>query len=197
VIGYAGRIDGRLDFETLGTLAERFPRGTVALIGPVSPRLDPAELRRLESRPNVRVLRPLGREALPAHLAHMDCLVMPYREGEWGRHGSPLKLWDYLYAGPPIVGSGYSVLREYPPPLVRYATGADPFASEVERSLAEAARGREERRVLALENSWDVRARELEEIVATVPARLPSASGSSQQKYWRTRTWTCSRSESR
>jgi teichuronic acid biosynthesis glycosyltransferase TuaH len=174
-IGYAGRIDGRLDFEILAALAERFARGTVALIGPISPRLDPAELRRLESRGNVRVLRPLGRESLPAHLAHMDCLIMPYREGQWGRHGSPLKLWDYLYAGPPIVGSGYTVLREYPPPLVRYATGADAFAAEVERSLAEPARGREERRSLALENSWDVRADELEDIVRAAVADEQSA----------------------
>jgi hypothetical protein len=100
----------------------------------------------------------------------MDCLVMPYREGEWARHGSPLKLWDYLYAGPPIVGSGYSVLREYPPPLVRYATGADAFAAEVERSLREPAWGSEERRSLALGNSWDARAGELEEIVRAAVA---------------------------
>jgi glycosyltransferase involved in cell wall biosynthesis len=165
LIGYAGRIDGRLDFTALAAVAERFRRGTVLLVGPVSPRLDPGELRRLSSRDNVRLLGPLGREALPGYLAHLDCAVMPYREGEWARHGSPLKLWDYLYAGPPIVGSGYSVLREYPPPLVRYASGPEGFASEVERALAEPERGRDERRSMALDNSWDARAAELQGIV--------------------------------
>jgi glycosyltransferase involved in cell wall biosynthesis len=170
LIGYAGRIDGRLDFEALAAVAEGFPRGTLLLVGPVSPRLDSGELRRLTERRNVRLLRPVGRDALPAYLAHLDCAVMPYREGEWARHGSPLKLWDYLYAGPPIVGSGYSVLREYPPPLVRYASGPQGFVAEVKRSLAEPEHGRAQRRSMALGNSWDTRAAELEGIVRAAAA---------------------------
>ena len=166
LIGYAGRIDARLDFEALAAVAERFAAGTVVLVGPVNPRLEPATLEALRARPNVRVLPAVGRELLPSYLTQFDCLLMPYREGEWGRHGSPLKLWDYLYAGAPLVGSGYLVLRDYPPPLVRFATGPRAFATEVGRALEAGDEGRDERRATALANSWEARADELERLVA-------------------------------
>jgi teichuronic acid biosynthesis glycosyltransferase TuaH len=170
LIGYAGRIDGRLDFDALAAVADRFRDGTLALIGPISPRLARGSLDALATRPNVRLLDAVGREALPAYLAHLDCSLMPYREGEWARHGSPLKLWDYLYAGPPIVGSGYTVLREYPPPLVRFASGAEAFATEVGLGLESPEVGRQERRATALANSWDARAEELERIAHALAA---------------------------
>ena len=165
VIGYAGRIDGRLDFDALAAVADRFAEGSLVLLGPISPRLDGEALRPLEERANVRLLGPVGRTAVPSYVSHFNCALMPYREGEWARHGSPLKLWDYLYAGAPIVGSGYSVLREYPPPLVRYADGSEGFVAQVDAALAEPDAGREARRAVALGNSWDARAAELERIV--------------------------------
>ena len=171
LLGYAGRIDGRLDFDALGAVADRFRGGSVVLVGPVSPRAPQEEVARLAQRPNVHLLGVRTRERLPAYLAALDCSLLPYRPGEWSRHGSPLKLWDYLYAGPPIVGAGYLALREYPPPLVRFVAEADAFAAAVDAALR-ADRGRDERRAFALANSWADRARELERLVAEALARV-------------------------
>lgn len=164
LLGYAGRIDGRLDFSALGALADRYSHGSVVLIGPISPRLPREELDRLAERPNVRLLGPRDREALPAYLRHLDCSLMPYREGEWGRHGSPLKLWDALYAGPPVVGSGYVALTDYP--LVHYASPPARLPDVVALALAENGNRRELRREQALANSWDRRSEALERLLA-------------------------------
>ena len=164
LLAYAGRIDGRLDYDLLGEVADRFASGSIVLVGPVSPRVPKAALQRLAARPNVHLLGPRGRSELPPYLAAADCNLLPYEEGEWSRHGSPLKLWDYLYAGPPIVGTGYGALAEYPPPLVHFVSGADAVVEAI-RSAVEEDDGREARRRLALENSWDVRASALDGLV--------------------------------
>jgi glycosyltransferase involved in cell wall biosynthesis len=163
VLGYAGRIDGRLDFDALGALADHYRDGSVVLIGPVSPRLPRQALEQFARRPNVHLLGSRSREALPSYLSHLDCCLMPYREDEWGAHGSPLKLWDYLYAGPPVVGSGYAALADQP--LVHYASPPSRLPETVADALAENGSRRDLRRAQALENSWVRRAEALEDLV--------------------------------
>lgn len=158
LLGYVGSIDGRLDFELLERLGHV---GTVVLVGPVSPRLAPAD-RALLDRPGIHVLGGRPRERLPAYVRHLDCCLLPYRATEWLRYGSPLKMWEYFYAGPPIVGSGCLELLDYPPPLVRFARTAEEFL-ELVRAVDD---GAEERRAYALANTWDHRAEQLDALVA-------------------------------
>jgi teichuronic acid biosynthesis glycosyltransferase TuaH len=163
ILGYAGRIDGRLDFAAIGTLADRYRDGSVVLIGPVSPRLPRAQLDAIEERPNVHLLGSRARQQLPPYLRHADCLLMPYRDGDWLRHGSPLKLWDSLYAGPPVVGSGCIALTDHP--LVHYAASAESLPDTVALALRENGAGRQARRTYALANTWDRRAEDLEHLL--------------------------------
>lgn len=165
LLGYTGSINGRLDFELLAQLADRFVDGSLTLIGEVSGRSDRARLEPLLRRPNVHLLGHKARAELPAYVAALDCALLPYADTEWVRHQSPLKLWDYLYAGAPIVGSGCLALRDFPPPLARFATSAAEFVRFVEEELADGAAGRDARRAFALRNGWDSRADELERLI--------------------------------
>lgn len=163
-LGYAGNIDGRLDFEALAALADRHAGGSVVLIGPVSPRLEDGALDPLVARPNVHLLGARAREELPAYLAHLDCALLPYRDDEWLRHGAPLKLWDYLYAGPPVAGSGCAALRDFP--AVHFAPRPADLPAAVAAAFAERPGLRAERRALALANTWDDRAAQLDALVS-------------------------------
>lgn len=170
-----GRVDARLHFEALAALADRFAGGSLALVGPVSPRLPRAELEALAARANVHMLGERPRERVPGYLVHADCLLIPYRESRFARHGSPLRLGEHLYAGPPVVGSGYPSLREHPPPLVTFAgQERDALWRAAEGALASGEAGRDERRRHALANTWDARAEQLERLV---DARLKPAIG--------------------
>jgi glycosyltransferase involved in cell wall biosynthesis len=168
-IVFAGRVDGRLDVAKLVAVARRLPGGSIILIGPASPRMDPADLAALDNEPNVHMLGARAREVLPPYLAHADCLLIPYRDSVWARHGSPLKLWDYLYSGTPIVGSGYTILSEYDS-LLRFGNDDEQFVAHVEASVGDTS-GASERRAFALANSWDGRGHELESIFATALAQ--------------------------
>ena len=50
---------------------------------------------------------------LPAYVRYLDCALLPYVDSEWTRYQSPLKLWEYLYSGAPIVGMGSAELQRY------------------------------------------------------------------------------------
>jgi teichuronic acid biosynthesis glycosyltransferase TuaH len=178
LIGYAGRIDGRLDFAALTELADRFSEGSLVLIGPLSSRVkgrDAEDLRKLRSRPNVHFIPTKTRAELPPYLAHLDCSLLPYRPGNWANHGAPMKLWDYLYAGAPIVASGYISLTGYPPPLVHFVERREDFGPTVATVIAGGDRGRERRRALAAASSWDVRAAELREQIEAALERKERA----------------------
>jgi glycosyltransferase involved in cell wall biosynthesis len=168
-IVFAGRVDARLDIDRLWSLAQRLEGGSIVLIGPISPRMPSDDLHALRDEPNIHLLGARERARLPPYLSHADCLLIPYRDTVWAEHGSPLKLWDYLYAGAPIVGSGYTVLRDFEP-LVRYVAGdGGEFADAVLAAVADPS-GAQKRRALALRNTWDARAHELEGIFDRVLA---------------------------
>jgi glycosyltransferase involved in cell wall biosynthesis len=164
IIGYTGGIDDRLDFDLIVKLADELA-GTIALVGAISPRLSGSAREALASRPNIRLLGPRPRTELPSYIRHLDVALMPYQDSEWIRYASPLKLWEYLYAGPPIVGTGCPELRRYEPPLVHFGEDPGHAVSLVKAVLRDGEQGRERRREVALKNTWDRRAARLDEIV--------------------------------
>ena len=170
IIGYAGRIDDRLDFAAIDATAARFGGGSLVLVGPISPRLPASRLEPLRARSNVHFLGVRRRTELPAYVRHLDCAVMPYRDDDWLRHASPLKLWDYLYAGPPVVGSGCLALANQP--FVWFADVPAELPDAVHAALTAGVHDHAARCAWALANSWERRVGQLED---SVRARLYSA----------------------
>jgi len=172
LLGYTGGIDDRLDFDLVLRLADRFRQGSIVFVGAVSPRLSGPARAALGARENIHLLGPRPRTQLPAYIRYLDVALMPYQDSLFTRYQSPMKVWEYLYAGPPIVGSGSVDLRSYPPPLVNYAENANAAPVMVERALADPETGRDERRRFALANTWDDR---VEQLDALVDQRLKGA----------------------
>jgi teichuronic acid biosynthesis glycosyltransferase TuaH len=166
LLGYTGGIDGRLDIDLILALADRFAHGSLVFVGAVSPRLSAQARAALAVRANIHLLGPRPRALLPAYIRYLDVALMPYVDSPFTRYQSPMKFWEYLYAGPPIVGAGSAELRRYPPSLVSYAESAAAAPALVERALADPAAGREERRRYALANTWEDRVAQLDALVA-------------------------------
>ncbi len=180
LLGYTGGIDDRLDYDLIVSLADRFPSGSLVFVGPVSPRLSPEAHRALASRPNIHVLGLRPRDQLPAFIRHLDLALMPYADSLWTRHQSPVKFWEYLYAGPPILATGCAEMRRYEAPLLSYAENAGEALAMAETALVDPSAGRETRRAFALANTWDDRAAQIDELVERrlrerTPQRIPSA----------------------
>lgn len=159
-IGYTGSLRAAKDSPILAEVARRLESAVVV----VGPERDPALVE--QSGGWLSFEDALAHHALPDRLARFEILALPVGDGLFGRElTSPLKLWDYLAVGRPIVAADTRAIRAaageafepYPP------GDADGFVAAVRRlrrdpALVEqrVAAGRERVR------TWDQRAAELD-----------------------------------
>lgn len=99
---YVGTLDQRLDIEGLAHLAAARPELQIVLVGPVT---DPEYIRPLEAHPNVHLHEGVGRAELVASLRHADVCLLAHRRTPLTEAMSPLKLYEYLAAGCPVIAT--------------------------------------------------------------------------------------------
>lgn len=152
----------KVDLRLMARLAMRRRGWNFVLVGPVWEGADAsADLRRLAALPNVWMPGHVPYEELPAWLHEADALVIPYVRNDATRAVFPLKFFEYLATGRPVVASPLPSLLPYEP-AVRLAETTDEWIAALEASLLDNAEFAEQRRVLARRQTWEVRLREME-----------------------------------
>jgi glycosyltransferase involved in cell wall biosynthesis len=153
VLGYVGGIHRWVDMELLGTVADRMPKATIVLVGPLQ-----TEAAALLRRPNVRWLGLQPHDDVPQLLKHVDVGLIPYLRCPYTDHVNPTKLAEYLALGLPVVATSLPELcavNDEHPGLLELADDQDGFVKAIERALAKAPVGEIERRLaLARESAW-------------------------------------------
>jgi UDP-galactopyranose mutase len=166
VCGYAGLISARLDLSALAEVAARRPGWSLVLVGEVASAGCEADLARLQVLPNVHLLGPRPAAEIPAIIAGWDLGLIPYRINEETRHASPLKLYEYLAAGLPVVSADVPAVRLFAH-LIEIAAGAEEMLAAIERALAaDGPQARRARREAVREHSWEARVEALSAILA-------------------------------
>jgi glycosyltransferase involved in cell wall biosynthesis len=97
-LGYIGVISKWFDFETVHALAKAFPAGSVILVGPVHgacPTLPG----------NVVLVGPRSHDRLAQVLRTFDIGLIPFRHNRAIDAVDPVKLYEYLAAGLPVVAA--------------------------------------------------------------------------------------------
>ncbi len=169
ILGYVGNISGyKTDLDLLARVARALPEASVALVGPVGwgdPHTDASPLRAL---PNVHFLgrQPFAR--LPEFVAAFDVGLLPMRRNESTARSFPMKFYEYMAAGKPIVAVELPAFAEYRgrAELCRLADDADGFVAAIRAALADTADHAAARFAEARAHSWDVRAPQIGEAVA-------------------------------
>jgi glycosyltransferase involved in cell wall biosynthesis len=166
VIGFAGNfLVNKVDFELLDAIASRRPEWTMLLVGPAREETRDA-LDRLASRENVHWLGPKSYEDIPRYVAAFDVAIIPYYRNAYTQSCFPLKTFEYLAAGKPVVASGLPELEGMEPHVVVFDEPAE-FIGAVERALSRRSRPDvAARQELAAENTWETRTRRLLELIA-------------------------------
>jgi glycosyltransferase involved in cell wall biosynthesis len=181
IIGCISRVVPEyFDAALLREVFRRRPEWSLVVIGPESPpQVSGGEdLELLKAEPNVHFLGLRSFESLPSYLKGMDVCTIPYRVTGNTKVADPLKLYEYLAAGKPIV----SVPREFADdvrPFVYTGAGADEWIAAIEKALAlDSPELRATRQAAAQENSWDKRIDQISHLVMAALARRERAPGS-------------------
>ncbi|MEZ4767529.1 MAG: glycosyltransferase [Caldilineales bacterium] len=158
VLGVVGGINAKLDLSLLTEVARQRPDWSIALVGPVSYGVGEDALAPLRSLPNVRFTGPVAHHQVPAVILACDVCLIPYRLNEQTRHVNPLKVYEYLAGGNPVVATPLPELRQFAN-TVRLAGDAGGFVAAIEASLPEAGDplAQATRRATAAANTWDLR----------------------------------------
>lgn len=160
----------RIDFELLGALADALPHVAFVLVGAVGlgdPGGAAEAFAALNARPNVHAFPPVEQSALPDWLAHVDVALIPFLDNEHTRASLPLKLWEYVAAGLPVVATDLPYFAALAADgTLRTASGVDGFAAALEAALAEDPDGRAARAQRAAGHDWDARIDELLHLVS-------------------------------
>ncbi|HXJ79466.1 MAG TPA: glycosyltransferase [Candidatus Methylomirabilis sp.] len=154
-LGYVGTLGPWTDLPLLTTVARQRPDVSIVLVGPaergVAPPTDVPNLRWLGQRPYA---------SLPAYLASMDVLLVPFRLMDLTHAVNPIKFYEYCATGKPIVATPLEELTRFPE-LCHLGEGTQAFLSAVDAAVAEAAapdpRRVAARRQFASANTWDHR----------------------------------------
>ena len=114
-IGYTGIVKRQLDWELIHYLINRHPRWNFVFVGPVN-RNHPEVIETTDAlsvKPNVFFLGGKSVDELAAYPQNFDVCIMPYRIDEYTESINPLKLYEYLAGGRPVVGSRIDSLVEF------------------------------------------------------------------------------------
>lgn len=126
---YVGTIAEWFDAALLGDLARRLPNVSFVLIGPLVGNA-PA----LPGLPNVRYLGPRPYGQVPGYLQHSDVGIIPFRlraDDGFVDAINPLKLYEYMASGLPVLASRTAHLAQVGGPPVLYEQAGEAAAALV------------------------------------------------------------------
>lgn len=151
----------KLDLALLAEIAALRPGWSLALVGPRGAGDPGTDLASLEGAPNIHLLGHRRQAELPAVLAAADIGLIPYAINDLTRSVFPMKVYEYLAAGLPVVSTPLPALDGVED--VDIAADAEATVAAIERELAgDDAAARKARSQRALGHSWEARIAEIE-----------------------------------
>jgi glycosyltransferase involved in cell wall biosynthesis len=175
IIGFVGTIFRFLDFDLLEAVARGHADKSLVLVGPVEAGAR-ASLARLTQLPNVTHVGAQPQSAIPDYVAGFDVCLNPFRAGRVADSVNPLKVYEYLAAGKPVVSTPMEALRREPAGrVVLFAADAAAFCAQIEFSLTDDVQeAAEDRRSAAAPYSWDLLFARLDELCEVVLSEATS-----------------------
>ncbi len=150
----------KLDLELLAELARRRPAWSLALVGPVGLGDPSTDVSRLAAEPNVHLLGPRRYAELPRVLRGADAAIIPYARNELTESIFPMKVYEYLAAGLPVVSTPLPALAGVREVLT--AANSEQMAAALDTLLStDTPARRSERSHAASGHSWDARLAEI------------------------------------
>lgn len=165
VVTYVGTISSWFDMRLIQRAAEHFPQVAFDLFGPVEAPHDEV------TAPNVTFHGSIPYATVAQRLADSGVLVMPFHLNEIVRAVNPVKLYEYLASGRPVIARRYGETEKFSEVVDLYDTSEE-FLALIADALTPAAQTpamRAKRIAFAAANDWQDRADRIAAIVRQIP----------------------------
>lgn len=161
IIGYYGFIsEDWIDFELLNSMAAEHPEWSLVLIGKTK-----VDLTTLLKHRNIYFLGVKPFEKLPCYNQAFDVAIIPFIINELTRSSNPLKLFEYLASGLPVISVNIPEVARYTE-IVKVADNHLEFIKMTEQALKENSKEERYRRSDLVKNeTWTNRIEMLSGII--------------------------------
>ncbi len=132
IVGYYGAIADWFDVELLAHVARSRPEYSFVLLGGVFD----VDISYLKTLSNVHFLGQQPYESMPLYLYHFDACIIPFKLNKITEATDPVKVYEYLSAGKPVVSVALPELLPYHE-LIYVAEHKDDFVTKLDQALEE------------------------------------------------------------
>jgi GT2 family glycosyltransferase/polysaccharide pyruvyl transferase WcaK-like protein len=161
IIGYYGAIAEWFDTDTVEHIAIQKPDWNIVLIGHTFG----SDIGRLKKYKNIYLLGEKPYAELPKYLYWFDVCIIPFKINELTLSTNPVKFYEFISSGKPVVSSKLPELLPYAE-FLYLSEGKEEFLKNIEVALKENDEDLISRRVeLARENDWESRFNEVQNYI--------------------------------
>lgn len=168
-IGYIGKINVRIDLELIYNIARNEPCWQWVFIGPVEFSANKNLINILMKLKNAHFLGEKRYSEIADYLNHLDVLTIPFVINEFTKNMNPLKLYQYLASGKPIVSTNLPEVAEFNriyPNLIYISSSDSEFTRMIDEAVKENDPKLKKQRIdIARDNTWDKRAQLISGII--------------------------------
>jgi glycosyltransferase involved in cell wall biosynthesis len=159
IIGYYGALARWFDYDLLKSVAALRPNYQFVLIGPdYDGTLEPAKISNLK---NIYWLGVKPYADLPSYLHYFDVATIPFMVNDITNATSPLKLFEYIAGGKPVVVTPMRESMQYKDILI--AKTPEEFANSLDKAILQGQDAAYISKIkeVARQNTWESRAEEV------------------------------------
>lgn len=167
---YVGTVDSRIDIEGLIRLALARPQLQIVLVGPL---VDLPLIAPLRAHANITIHDRVGREDVVAILRAAELTLVAHRRTSLTEAMSPLKIYEYLAAGAPVLSIDLGPVRGLGPHVLLGETVTD-FIDLTDEALSQTRATETERLAFIKANSWHARHETILALGGSSPSDSPT-----------------------
>ena len=176
IAGYYGTLTVSNDIELLQYCAAHLRDVSFVFAGQVTG----GDYNELSKQPNVHFIGKLPYEKIPGLCVCFDVCMLQWKMDKWIKFCNPLKFFEYMASGKPIVSVPIDEIADKYSDLVSIAKTKEEYCDAIKRELQNDTPQRSQRRIeIAREHSWDKHVEEISDLIMTaIVSKQNNESGS-------------------
>lgn len=164
-IGFVGALSAyKVDFTLITKMARQHPEWSIVLIGKIGEGERNTDVSVLRAHSNIHLLGPREYEKLPSYLKGLDVAILPCQLNDYTKAMFPMKFFEYLAAGRPVVSTNLHALQDYGH-VARLAQDANEFIEGVAAALRGEGATLDDRLKAAREQTYEKRTQKMLELI--------------------------------